>query len=80
MNMSENVRIMPMPVPHPIWKEGEGGYPKALKVSFSDGKVRTYNISEQVEQPPPHVCSTEELNRLFRENTYGGYRPRHAKK
>ena len=75
---NENARILPMPVPHPVWDNDERGYPDSLKVSFRNGKVRTYRL-DPVQQPKPHVISTKELARLFKENTYG-YQPKHAKK
>lgn len=77
--MSE-VRIMPMPVPHPVWKDGEGGYPPLMQVCFRNGNVRNYGILDEVIQPKPHVISTEELMKLFKKNTYGYYNPKHAKK
>lgn len=75
--MSE-VRYMPLPVPKPVWNDDEGGYPDTLKVSFVNGKIRTYRL-DPVQQPKPHVISTKELARLFKENTLG-YKPKHAKK
>ena len=80
MEEKANVRILPMPAPHPIYGP-EGGFPEKLKVGFRNGKVRTYRLDEDfVQQPKPQVLSSDELNRLFRENTYGGYKPKHAKK
>lgn len=72
-------RIMPMPVPHPVWKSDEGGYPTELKVSFSNGKVRPYVPKMDFLQPKPQTISRRELNRLFKENP-DGYQPKHAKK
>lgn len=74
----QNVRILPMPVPHPVWEGDECGYPGALKVAFTDGKVRTYRL-DPVQQPAPQVISTADLMKLFRQNTFG-YQPKHAKK
>ena len=74
--MSE-VRIMPMPVPHPVWRRNCGGYPDIMQISFRNGHVRSY--IDQVIQPRPHTIRTDELNRLFRENPLG-YQPKHLKK
>jgi hypothetical protein len=75
--MSElpNVRILPMPVVHPVWRD-EGGYPDAVQVSFANGHVRTYI---DVRQPRPQVISTRELQKMMKDNP-DGYRPKHAKK
>ena len=75
----ENVRFLPMPVPHPVWNDEDNGYPGALKVSFTNGKVRTYRI-DPVQQPAPQVISTAELTRIFQRNTYGYYKGKHEKK
>ena len=71
------IRFMPMPAPHPIWSD-DGGFPEKLKVSFRNGKVRTYRLDFEVTQPRPHLFSAAELDRLCCEN--GGYRPKHLKK
>ena len=73
-----NVRILPMPVPHPVWFNGGGGYPDALKVSFFNGKVRTYRIF--ISQPAPQIIGRRALNRLFQENGGYQYQGKHAKK
>lgn len=78
MSENTNVRVLPLPVPHPVWREGSK-YPDEMKVSFRDGKVRSYRIC--AEQPVPQVISREELERMTAENPEAyGYKPKHAKK
>ena len=73
---NENVRFMPMPVPLPKWICVNSGYPDLLRVSFRNGKVRSY--VPDFPQPKPHIISNAEWDRLYLEN--GGYKARHAKK
>ena len=62
--MSENIRIMPMQNPLPLWDEHSySEYPDVLKMAFRNGQVRTYRL--EVEQPKPHTVS--------------GYRGKHEK-
>ena len=77
------IRIMPLPVVHPRWERQDSEYPEIMQVSFENGKVRTYGLRE--EMPKPNVMHEDELTRLFKENTYGGYhadgyKGKHAKK
>ena len=79
----ENVRIMPMVNPLPLWDKGSvSEYPETLRMAFRDGKIRNYRlvVEETVQQPTPQVVSASELTRMFEENTFGGYKPRHGKK
>ena len=76
MSDPTNVRILPMPVPLPRWYGIQGGYPDLLKVSFRNGKVRTYTLDSP--QPRPHIISNEDWDRLYLES--GGYKAKHAKK
>lgn len=71
------MKVMPMPVPHPIYESDESEYPDRLKVIFRNGKVRTYRL--EVEQPKPNLISGTELTELFMKNTYG-YQGKHIKK
>lgn len=77
MSENTNVRILPMPVPRPIWRYDDGGYPDRLQVPFRNGHVRTYWLA--VEQPEPQVISRRGLALMFKENPLG-YKPKHAKK
>jgi len=77
------IRIMPLPVVHPRWERQDSEYPETIQVSFGNGKIRTYVLKE--EMPKPNVMHEDELTRLFKENTYGGYhaggyKGKHAKK
>ena len=76
MDETTNVRILPMPVPLPKWFGFNGGYPDLLRVSFRNGKVRTYTLDSP--QPRPHIISNEDWDRLYLES--GGYKAKHAKK
>ena len=82
MNGKGDIRIMPMCNPLPLWDEGsDSEYPDVLRMAFRNGKIRTYRlVDDTVQQPKPHVIRTEDLNRMFTENTYGGYKAKHAKK
>ena len=77
-----DIRVMPMINPLPMWDPGSTNeYPDVLRMAFRNGKIRTYRIvDDTVQQPKPQVVSTETLNRMFTENTFGGYKPKHAKK
>ena len=76
--MSEQVRIMPMYNPVPIWDKGsESQYPDALKMAFRDGQTRTYRLV--IEQPAP-TTFTERAARILEDNCFGGYKAKHAKK
>ena len=77
------IRIMPLPVVHPRWERDDSEYPETIQVSFGNGKIRTYVLKE--DQPKPNLTTEDELTRLFKENTYGGYhtegyKGKHAKK
>ena len=74
--MTVSPRIMPMPVPFPVYGP-EGGFPRALRACFRNGKVRTYRLDD-IQQPSPHLFSRDEFDRLYEEN--GGYKPKHAQK
>ena len=65
------IRIMPLPVVHPRWERQDSEYPETIQVSFGNGKIRTYILKE--EMPKPNLTTEDELTRLFKENTYGGY-------
>lgn len=69
------VRVLPMPVVHSVWNDTDGEYPGVVKVSFSNGKVRSYRL--EVEQPKPHTFR-DPIAELVRRNTYGG--GKHLKK
>lgn len=71
------IRIMPMPVVHPVWEHDDSEYPEVVKVSMANGKIRTYRL--ETEQPAPQIVDSQQIARMFRENTYGGYKARHGK-
>ena len=77
-----DIRVMPMINPLPMWDpDSMSEYPEVLKMAFRNGKIRTYRIVEDtVQQPKPQTVSAETLSRMFEENTFGGYKPKHAKK
>ena len=52
-------------------------YPDIIKVPMEDGHVITY--VREITQPEPRVIRSIDLIRLMKENTYGGYKARHAK-
>lgn len=73
------IRIMPMPVVYPIWEHDESDYPETIRVSFSNGHVRTYSLC--VEQPKPITIDAQSMAHLMRKSTYGGsYKGKHEKK
>lgn len=73
--MSENVRVMPMWNPLPVWDDNSTSeYPDALKMAFRNGQTRTYRLV--VEQPKPQTDAAAEI---LRRNTYGGYKCKHGK-
>lgn len=78
--MSEKapIRIMPMPVVHPTWERDGSEYPETIRVSFCNGKIRTYHLA--VEQPKPVTVDAETMARIMRASTFGGYKGKHEKK
>lgn len=63
----------------PVYGEQDyGGYPEMIRVAMSDGKIVNYVI--HIEQPHPAVKKSIDLIRIMRDNTYGGYKGKHAKK
>ena len=72
------IRIMPMPVVHPVWEHDESEYPETIRVSFCNGKIRTYYLA--VEQPKPHTLDAETMAHIMRRATFGGYKGKHEKK
>ncbi len=76
-----DIRVMPMVNPLPMWDpDSTSEYPEVLKMAFRNGKIRTYRLVDDVQQPKPQTVSAETLGRMFEENTFGGYKPKHAKK
>ena len=77
-----DIRVMPMVNPLPMWDpDSTSEYPEVLKMAFRNGKIRTYRIVDDiVQQPKPQTVSADALSRMFEENTFGGYKPKHAKK
>ncbi len=71
-----SIRIMPLPVVHPRWEREDSKYPETVKISMSDGKVKTYRL--MVEQPKPFIFS-EEAAKVMERNTFGGYKAKHGK-
>lgn len=53
----KTIRIMPMPVVHPRWEHDYSQYPETVKISMSDGKIKTYRLV--IEQPKPILFSNE---------------------
>lgn len=74
-------QIKPLGSGAPIWEYESSDYPDLLKMPMEDGHVVTYR--REIEQPEPRVMKSIELianmNRLIRENTYGGYKAKHKK-
>ena len=53
-------------------------YPDTIRIPMSDGHIVTY--VRQIEQPAPRLMESYEMLKLLKENTYGGYKPKHEKK
>ena len=78
-------QIKPLGAGAPIWEHDSSDYPDLLKMPMNDGQVITYR--REIQQPEPRVMRSidliRQMNRLIRENTYGGYKgysPKHTKK
>lgn len=61
--MSE-IQVLPLPKVFPIWDHpGISRYPETIRVSFSDGTVRTYLLS--VEMPHPSLAAAiDNINKM----------------
>ena len=53
-------------------------YPDSIREPMEDGHVVTY--VREIRQPVPRIMESYDLLRMFQENTYGGYKAKHAKK
>ena len=73
----KTIRIMPMPVVHPRWENEYSQYPETVKISMSDGKIKTYRLV--TEQPKPFIFS-DEASKIMERNTFGGYKAKHGKR
>lgn len=81
MSETESIQIKPLNQQVAgIWEYAWSDYPDAIKIPMEDGRIVTYR--REVEQPEPRVMDSvrliREMNRLIRENTYGG--GKHIKK
>jgi len=58
------IQVLPLPKVFPIWDHpGVSRYPETIRVSFSDGTVRTYLLS--VEMPHPSLAAAiDNINKM----------------
>lgn len=71
MKEGEKKRVWPMSG-HPVWENGESEYPDVLLVTMKDGEKIRYR--REVEQPGPLLITEEEIQRIIRISTFGGYK------